>query len=209
MLEALNAATADTHEHLLDVTAFEAFKPVTKERDYPETQVIKEDDSLLLFRSVTPDATRLVKIWYGITPDVARQDRSLRLLSFLERCRVLKGVGLDGVQTIVDFGLTRRSLLLVLDWVEGTALQDWINENPTLDARLSTGTALANTVNRLHALELAHGDIHPGNVIVRPDGTPVLIDAADLRISSTDAYTTAYLPDNYETRSLRSRGCTS
>ena len=201
MLEALNAATADTHELLFDVTAFEAFKAVTKERDYPETEIIKEDDSLLLFKSVTPDATRLVKIWYGITPDLARQDRSLRLLSFLERCRVLKGVALDGAQTIVDFGLTRRSLLLVLDWVEGTSLQDWTNENPTLDARLSAGTELANTITRLHALELAHGDIHPGNVIVRADGTPVLIDAADLRISSTDAYTTAYLPDDYETLS--------
>ena len=201
MLEAINAATADTHEEIIDVSAFEAFKPATKERDYDETHVFHEDESFLCFRSGSDDRRFLVKIWYGVSPDPKQQDRALRLLSFLERCRVLQNINLAHLQSVVDFGLTRGSILLVLDWVEGKPLSEWLSGDPSLEMRLTAARALTATVARLHDLELAHGDIHPGNVVLANDGSPVIIDVADLRISSDDAYTTAYLPNNYKTMS--------
>jgi serine/threonine protein kinase len=201
MLEAINAATADAHEEIVDISAFEAFKPTTKERDYDETHVLHEDESFLCFRSDSDDRSFLVKIWYGVTPDPLKQDRALRLLSFLERCRVLQSVSLPHLQSVVDFGLTRGSILLVLNWAEGKPLSEWLIDGPSIDKRLTAARALTTTVARLHDLELAHGDIHPGNVVVGIDGSPVIIDVADLRLSSSDAYTTAYLPDNYKTLS--------
>lgn len=201
MLEAFNSATKCDNEVILDIAAFEAFKPTTKERDYEETQILKEDDHFICFRSDGEEYSRLVKVWYGIAPDHKHQDRSLRLLSFLERCRILKGVRLTGLQSIVDFGLSRRSLLLVLDWIEGVSLLEWVKANASVEARIKAAQNLANTLGQLHALELAHGDIHPGNILVKDDGTPVLIDAVDLRANASDAYTTAYLPDNYKSLS--------
>lgn len=201
MLEAINAATADTHEDIVDISAFEAFKPTTKERDYDETLVLHEDESFLCFRSDSDDRSLLVKIWYGVSPNPKQQDRALRLLSFLERCRVLQNINLPHLQSVIDFGLTRGSILLVLDWAEGEPLLEWLSGNPSNGMRLTAARALTTTVARLHDLELAHGDIHPGNVVLANDGSPVIIDVADLRLSSDDAYTTAYLPDNYKTLS--------
>ncbi len=197
MLEAFNAATENGSETIIDYTIFEAFKSETKERDYEETEILKDDDHILYFRSDSPEPSRLVKVWYGIEPDPKRPDRSLRLLSFLERCRIIKGSRISGIQSVVDFGISRRSLLLVLKWVDGLPLSDWLNDAQTFEDRLNIAESLTNTVVRLHTLELAHGDIHPGNIIVQADGTPILIDTLDLRINDSDTYTTSYLPDNY------------
>ncbi len=201
MLKAINAATADVHEEIVDISVFEAFKSTTKERDYDETHVLHEDDSFRCFRSDSNDSSYLIKIWYGVSPDPKQQDRALRLLSFLERCRVLRNVNLPHLQSVVDFGLTRGSILLVLNWAEGEPLSEWLSGNPSMEIRLTAAQALTTTVARLHDLEFAHGDIHPGNIILANDGSPVIIDVADLRLSSDDAYTTAYLPDNYKTLS--------
>ena len=201
MLEAINAATADAHEAIIDISTFEAFKPATKERDYDETHVLHESDSFLCFKSDSAEKSFLVKIWYGISPDKKQQDRALRLLSFLERCRVLQNLNMPHLQSVVDFGLSRGSVLLVLDWTEGKSFSDWLCGNPSLEVRLTIARALITTITRLHDLELVHGDIHPGNIVIANDGSPVIIDVADLRISSDDAYTTAYLPDNYKTLS--------
>lgn len=119
MLEALNAATADTPSQIVDVGAFEAYRANTKERDYDETDTLAETKDYLCFRSATEDGNHLVKVWYGVEPDPRKPDLSLRLLSFLERARVVKGMQIAGLHRIVDFGLSRGSLLLVTEWVEG------------------------------------------------------------------------------------------
>ena len=202
MLEAINATTADDHEEILDFTVFDAFKSASKERDYDLTDVLHEDDdSFLCFRSDRGDRSFLVKIWYSVSPNPKQQDRALRLLTFLERCRILQNLKMPHLQAVVDFGLTRGSVLLVMEWTEGESLWDWLSSNPPLEMRLAAAQALTTTIHRLHELDVVHGDIHPGNVVVAKDGSPVFIDIADLRISSDDAYTTGYLPINYKSLS--------
>lgn len=197
MLEALNAATADTPSQIVDVSAFEAYRANTKERDYDETDTLAETKEYLCFRSATDDGNHLVKVWYGVEPDPRKPDLSLRLLSFLERARVVKGMQIAGLQRIEDFGLSRGSLLLVTDWVEGSPLSKWLASSPTFEARMQVARSLVSTVTKLHAVDLSHGDIHPENIIVRSSGDAVLVDVLDFRRAQGDAYTTAYLPDNY------------
>jgi predicted ATPase len=71
---------------------------------------------------------------------------------------------------------------LVMDWVEGTTLAD------LLAAAGGGGLRLADVVHYLgqvagaldhlhrHRPPVVHGDVKPANVIVRPDGTAVLVD---------------------------------
>ena len=198
MLEGLNAATGNQRESIIDLAAFEAFKAETKERDYEETESLAEGDDQSCFRSGNGAAARVVKVWYGVEPDAKKPDVSLRLLSFLERARTLKGCGLSGVPPVVDFGLSKRSLLLVLKWVAGDTLPAWLVSNPRFEQRMAVAKALVDTLQRLHGFGLAHGDIHPQNIIITPAGEAIFIDVLDFHRSSDDVYTTAFLPENYK-----------
>lgn len=201
MLEAVNAITSSEKHQIIDLARFEAFKASSKLRDYLESAVLRDDDDVLFFRSKTSEHDLAVKCWNGVEPDPLRQDYSMRLLAFFERARTLRGCTIRGLPGIVDFGLSRKNLLLVRDWVEGPTLQEWLAADPDLEARLRLGKGLADVVARLHALELPHGDVHPGNVIVASGNQPVLIDALDFDHAPGDAYTTAYLPAEYKTMS--------
>lgn len=198
MLEVLNAATVNTQSSIIDVTAFEAFKASTKERDYDETEKLVDSEEHSCFRFDDGNSSKLIKVWYGAEPDMKKPELSLKLLAFLERARTIKGCGISGLPKVIDFGLSRRSLLLVLDWVEGLTLPSWLAGGPTIEQRMTVAKSLMDTLQRLHALELSHGDIHPQNIVVRADESAVLIDALDFRPYADDVYTTAYLPDNYK-----------
>lgn len=198
MLEALNTDTANKQASVIDISAFDAFKATTKERDYEETESIIDTEEHSCFRSTQDGTSKLIKIWFGIEPDAKKPDRSIRLLSFLERARTIKGCAIPGLPKVVDFGLSRRSLLLVSDWVEGATLPNFIRQKPSLEQRLLIARSLVDTLQRMHAFDFAHGDIHPQNIVVKSDGSAILIDALDFRPNAGDVYTTAYLPDNYK-----------
>ena len=198
MLEALNSATTDAPLQIVDVSAFDSYRANSKERDYAETDMRAETKEYLCFRSTTEDGDHLVKVWYGVEPDPKKPDLSLRLLSFLERARVVKGMQISGQHRVVDFGLSRGSLLLVTDWVEGQPLSTWLMTSPSYEARMQVARSLVGTLTKLHAVELSHGDIHPDNIVVRGSGDAVLVDVLDFRRAQGDAYTTGYLPDNYK-----------
>ena len=66
---------------------------------------------------------------------------------------------------------------LVMEWVEGRSLKEWVERAPLpLEEVRSLGAALASAVHALHQQEVIHLDLKPSNVMVRPDGEVVLID---------------------------------
>lgn len=67
--------------------------------------------------------------------------------------------------------------ILLMDWVEGTTLDKYLREN------LSNNSALKTLVYRFRQLSqwlitqpFAHGDLKPDNILVRGDGSLVLVD---------------------------------
>lgn len=198
MLEGLNSATTDTRLQIVDISVFDSYRARTKERDYDETNMLADTREYACFRSTTEDGDHLVKVWFGVEPDSKKPDLSLRLLSFLERARVIKGMQIASLPNVADFGLSRGSLLLVTDWVVGKSLSEWLKDAPSFEARMQVARSLVETLVKLHEVELPHGDIHPNNVIISANGNAVLVDVLDFRRTQGDAYTTAYLPDNYK-----------
>jgi hypothetical protein len=66
---------------------------------------------------------------------------------------------------------------LVLDLVEGPSLGELLGKGPLESkeaARVTLG--LANALAHIHARGLVHRDVKPSNVLMTPDGTPVLTD---------------------------------
>lgn len=81
---------------------------------------------------------------------------------------------------------------LVMRLVEGVTLREWIDEHPdaSISQRLRLLTTAAGALDEMHSgrqtgVPVAHGDVKPGNIVIREDGSSVLVDLGLTRI--TDA----------------------
>jgi serine/threonine-protein kinase len=90
---------------------------------------------------------------------------------------------------------------LVMEYVEGVPLLEYCqNAGLDLRARLRLFAQLCRAVQHAHQRLIVHRDIKPGNVLVRDDGAPVLLDfgigklldATALDTTSTRVFTPAY-----------------
>ncbi|MCA8979029.1 MAG: sigma 54-interacting transcriptional regulator [Planctomycetes bacterium] len=82
----------------------------------------------------------------------------------------------DGTVGFVDFGrLPDGRLALWREWVPGEDLEHWARGREPRELAVVC-IELAVALAGLHARGGVHGDLKPANVIVRPDGTPILTD---------------------------------
>ncbi|HEV7899521.1 MAG TPA: protein kinase family protein [Planosporangium sp.] len=82
---------------------------------------------------------------------------------------------LVGVYDAIDEG---DRAYVVREWVDGSALRDLVADGPLDAERAATiGCAIADAVAAIHGTGMAHGNIHPGTVLVAADGRVVLADA--------------------------------
>jgi serine/threonine protein kinase len=66
---------------------------------------------------------------------------------------------------------------LVMEYVEGRPLKDWLGHGPVPASEVAPlGAALARAVHALHLQEVVHLDLKPANIIVRATGEAVLLD---------------------------------
>jgi hypothetical protein len=75
---------------------------------------------------------------------------------------------------------------VVREWVDGSSLRELVSDGP-LDSGRATAIAhaVAGAVAAAHATRTAHGNIHPGTVLIADDGRVVLADArADHTVSA-------------------------
>ena len=83
-----------------------------------------------------------------------------------------------GLVTLHEVSGEGGDLVLVMDLVPGETLESRLRRTGPLPeeeaARVALG--LARTLSRLHARGVVHRDLKPGNVMLRPDGQPVLLD---------------------------------
>jgi hypothetical protein len=82
---------------------------------------------------------------------------------------------LAGVYDAIDEG---ERAYVVREWVNGSSLKELLDRG-TLDAERAVviAQAVAAAVTALHETGMAHGNIHPGTVLVADDGRVVLTDA--------------------------------
>jgi len=66
---------------------------------------------------------------------------------------------------------------IVMEYIEGESLHEFANRAPLKPEEVSRlGAAIATALHDLHRQDVIHLDIKPSNVIIRPDGSAVLVD---------------------------------
>ncbi|WP_428661134.1 ABC1 kinase family protein [Runella sp.] len=84
--------------------------------------------------------------------------------------------------------------ILTMDWLEGLHLKDFLQTNPSQEARDRIGQLLWDFYDhQVHQLRQVHADPHPGNFLMREDGTMGVIDFGCVKVIPE------YFYDNYFT----------
>jgi eukaryotic-like serine/threonine-protein kinase len=82
---------------------------------------------------------------------------------------------LVGVYDAIDEG---DRAYVVREWVDGSSLRELVADGPLDPGRAATiACAVADAIAAIHATGMAHGNIHPGTVLIAGDGRVVLTDA--------------------------------
>lgn len=119
-----------------------------------------------------------------VAPAVAALHRN-GLRAFLDEARMLARIEHPQVVRVLDFMSAHGSAYLVMDWEAGESLQARLGRAPLpLEAleRLTAG------LREVHAHGLLHLDVKPANLLLREDGSAVLLDfGASRRALERDA----------------------
>jgi len=82
--------------------------------------------------------------------------------------------------------------ILTMDWLDGLHLKEFLATNPSQAARNRIGQLLWDFYDyQIHTLRQVHADPHPGNFLMRPDGTLGVIDFGCVKVIPE------YYYDNY------------
>lgn len=108
---------------------------------------------------------------------------------FRRERQVLAGLDHPNIALLLDGGtLADGSPYLVMEYVEGESLTDWLDGEPrNLRQRMRLFAALCRTVHHAHQNLVIHRDLKPSNIIVRKDGSPVLLDFGIAKLFGPDS----------------------
>lgn len=81
------------------------------------------------------------------------------------------------------------SRVITMDWLEGQHIKEFLATNPSQEIRNMIGQAMWDFYHhQIHNLKEVHADPHPGNFLMRPDGTLGIIDFGCVKEIPEDFY---------------------
>ncbi len=79
--------------------------------------------------------------------------------------------------------------IITMDWLEGEHIKEFLKSNPSQEVRNQIGQAMWDFYHhQIHNLKTVHADPHPGNFLMREDGTLGVIDFGCVKEIPTDFY---------------------
>lgn len=111
-------------------------------------------------------------------PRMTAGDGAENIVSFEVEHQILQVLVGSQVPRFVAAGDLARTPYLVMEYVQGRTLQSWLDADtpPSLQTVVRLGAAMAHSVHSLHQQNTVHLDLKPANVLIRPDGSAVLLD---------------------------------
>lgn len=115
-------------------------------------------------------------------PRMTAGDGAENIVSFEVEHQLLQVLTGPHVPRFVAAGDLHNVPYLVMEYVQGQTLDHWLPEpgephTPlTAETVASLGAAMAHAVHSLHRQNTCHLDLKPANVLIKPDGSAVLLD---------------------------------
>ena len=110
-------------------------------------------------------------------PKVGHDQPTESILGFETEAMILPALHGPHVPRFVAAGDLAQVPHLTMEWVQGIGLAAIAATAPLPEARVAVlGAALADAVHALHQQNAIHHDLKPDNIIIRADGTAVLVD---------------------------------
>jgi len=90
--------------------------------------------------------------------------------------------------------------ILTMDWLDGQHLKDFLQTNPSQEVRNRIGQSLWDFYHhQIHTLRQVHADPHPGNFLMRPDGSLGVIDFGCVKVIPDFFYDNYFRLINFDT----------
>jgi serine/threonine protein kinase len=140
-----------------------------------------ENETPVAIKEYLP-STLALRVNGAMNPSVPEEDAATfryGMKCFFEEGRALAGLSHPNVVRVLNFFRANDTVYLVMRYERGRTLQQHIvNRRGSLDEAWirRTFAELLNGLREVHSNKLLHLDIKPGNIYVRNDGTPLLID---------------------------------
>ena len=128
-------------------------------------------------------------VWEAVRDDQTFQQRvAIKILSaglqsssgiarFIEERQILANLSHPGIARLLDGGsMEDGSPYLVMEYVQGERLDDWLAHSPSLQERLRVFLSICPAVEYAHRRLIVHGDLKPANIMVTPEGEAILLD---------------------------------
>ncbi len=111
-------------------------------------------------------------------PRMTAGDGAENIVSFEVELQILPVLSGPHVPRFVAAGDLLRLPYLVMEYVPGQTLQHWLDqpERPDAATVAQLGGAMALAAHSLHQQNCCHLDLKPGNVLIKPNGSAVLLD---------------------------------
>ncbi|MBD2534559.1 serine/threonine-protein kinase PknK, partial [Nostoc flagelliforme FACHB-838] len=139
---------------------------------------IYESDNSLVYRGIRDDGVALIvkmlKLDYPSPQELTR---------YRQEYKITRSLNLEGVVKAYSQQDYQRTLVITLEDFGGESLEQWMHKRPDifcpmpLSTFLSLAIAVCDILGRIHAANIIHKDINPGNIVFNLDtGVVKIID---------------------------------
>ncbi|MBW4427045.1 MAG: AAA family ATPase [Nostoc desertorum CM1-VF14] len=139
---------------------------------------IYESDNSLVYRGIRNDGVaiivKILKLDYPSPQELTR---------YRQEYKITRSLNLEGVIKAYSQQDYQRTLVILLEDFGGESLEQWMHKRPDifcpmpLSTFLGVAIAICDILGRIHAANIIHKDINPGNIVLNLDtGVVKIID---------------------------------
>ncbi|MEH2038016.1 protein kinase domain-containing protein, partial [Nostoc sp.] len=139
---------------------------------------IYESSNSLVYRGIRDDgvgiAVKMLKLDYPSPQELTR---------YRQEYKITRSLNLEGVVKAYSQQDYQRTLVILLEDFGGESLEQWMHKRPDIFCPmplfqfLSLAIAISDILGRIHAANIIHKDINPGNIVLNLDtGVVKIID---------------------------------
>lgn len=94
----------------------------------------------------------------------------------------------EGIVSVLDFFYENETAYIVMQFIDGVSVKEYIKQNGKMSGRqlLSAMRPVLLALEKVHRTAIVHRDISPDNIMIKKDGSLVLIDFGAARMRNID-----------------------